>query len=62
MIKFENDCVGCPQGCIHCGRESVPYLCCDECECEYEELYEYNGEQLCEDCLLEHFNKITLED
>lgn len=26
---------------------------CDNCKCEVDELYLYNGEQLCKDCVLE---------
>lgn len=60
MTKYENDCVGCPQGCIHCGRDRTPYLYCDLCKDEAEYLYEYGDDELCEDCLLKQFNKITL--
>lgn len=31
MIRYENDCVGCPQGCIHCGRKHSPHIYCDIC-------------------------------
>ena len=60
MIKYENDCVGCER-CGHCGRDKTPYLYCDECHESYEELYNYDGEELCEHCLLEKFDKITLD-
>ncbi len=52
MRRYENDCVGCPQGCINCGRKSVLHLYCDRCEEEVETLYTIDGnEELCEDCL-----------
>lgn len=60
MLKYENDCVDCPQGCIQCGRNHTPHLYCDECGEDAEVLYDYDGEELCQECLLEHFNKITL--
>ena len=60
MIKYENECVGCPQGCIHCGRDKTQHLYCDKCGADCEELYNFLGEELCEECLLKTFEKITL--
>lgn len=60
MVKYENDCVGCPQGCIHCGNERVPYLYCDKCEKDAEELYKVDGEELCIDCLKQMFEKVEV--
>ena len=63
-IHFENDCVGCPQGCIHCGRDNTPYidLYCDECGEAFDELRDVEGEQLCDACLLGRYNLISAED
>ena len=65
MIKYEDECVGCPKemGCLGnaCPNRNVPHLYCDECEYEYDELYTCDGKELCEDCLKERFEKITLE-
>ena len=62
MIKFINECVGCPpeRGCLgeSCSNRHVPLLVCDECGCEPDELYIVDGEQICSDCLKEHFDKI----
>lgn len=64
MIFTERDnfCVGCPQGCINCGRNKdvrvLDYLQCDKCGSEANELYDVYGEQLCDDCALKQFNKI----
>lgn len=58
MIKFENDCVGC-EHCGCCGRDHVPYMYCDKCEAQVEELFITDDGQLCEDCLKESFEKIT---
>jgi len=54
MKRIENDCVGCPQGCIHCGRER-DYIVweCDECgELMYseDEVEEVDGKDFCSDC------------
>lgn len=63
-IEYSNDCVGCPQGCINCGRKHAKYvyLVCDECGEEFGELYKHNGQELCEGCLLEEFERITEDD
>ena len=64
MIKYENECVGCPTelGCMGnaCPNRDVPLLCCDKCGDDVERLYEYNGEELCVECLLDKFNVIEL--
>ena len=62
MIKYENECVGCPQGCIHCGRDKTQHLYCDRCGADCEELYVFDGEELCEDCLKDSLERITLFD
>ena len=62
MVEYENECVGCPQGCIHCGRDNTKHLYCDLCGADCEELYVLYGQELCEDCLLDSFDTITLED
>ena len=64
MIKYENECVGCPTelGCMGnaCPNRNVPHLYCDKCGDDVERLYEYNGEELCVECLLDKFNVIEL--
>ena len=55
MIKYENDCVGCPMGCINCGRKHTPYHYCDNCGEYIDETdkgYSEDGKnELCDDCL-----------
>lgn len=64
MIKYEDECVGCPpeMGCIGeaCIYRNVKHLYCDKCEEDCEELYVCDGKELCEDCLKRQFDKITL--
>lgn len=57
MKQIENDCVGCDLPCINCGRDKVEHFYCDKCG-EEETLYEYDGEELCEDCLLKAVPKV----
>ena len=55
MIKWEEEdnCVGCPQGCIQCGRKHQPVCVriCDNCGEEVEHLYKYDGEEWCMYCI-----------
>ena len=60
MVKYENECVGCGLPCIDCGRKNIKHLYCDKCGDDVETLYNFLGEELCEDCLLKTFEKITL--
>lgn len=59
MKVIENDCVGC-EYCIHCGATHAEYYYCDKCgDCfEPSELYCFEGEELCGDCLKEQFSTV----
>lgn len=65
MIKYENECVGCPKemGCLGniCPYKNIKRLYCDKCGEDCEELYNVDGEELCEECLLDCFAKITID-
>ena len=62
MITYEDECVGCPteMGCMGsaCPYRNVPHLYCDKCEEEVEKLYKYDGQEICEECLLKEFEVI----
>lgn len=66
MIRFEDQCVGCPteMGCLGsvCPHMNVPVLICDECHEYVDDLYWYDGEQICEDCLLNHFDRVEVDE
>lgn len=64
MVKYENDCCGCATEsypCLGdgCPNRHVPYYYCDKCgeEIPDDEIYEVDGEDLCEYCLKEMFKK-----
>ena len=66
MIKFENECCDCavpgyPCMGSACPNRKVPHLLCDRWGDDVEELYDYDGEELCKECLLDSFKKITLD-
>lgn len=55
MITVEDECVGClpSMGCLgsSCPYRSVEHKICDICENEVDTLYNFEGQQVCEDCL-----------
>ena len=59
MVRTESGCVDCGLPCkgIACPMYRVVVLECDRCHEEVEELYEVDGEDLCEDCLKDEFRK-----
>jgi hypothetical protein len=63
MKRIENECVGCTSLGMHClgigcpNREVLHYYC-DECEDECD-LYEYDGKELCIECIEKRLHKIT---
>lgn len=66
MIKYEDECVGCPKemGCLGdaCPNRNVPYYFCDDCgeELDPDEMYgDIEGEIFCEDCFKKRY-KIKL--
>lgn len=61
MISYENNCVGpCPMGCGGCTRKHQAVFTCDNCgESVYpDELWDYDGFELCEDCLKKMVPKV----
>ena len=62
MVDFRDECVSCDIPCISCGRKHVPVLTCDECGEEVEELYKYEGQELCEECVLESLEKVDINE
>lgn len=66
MRKFENECCGCatpgyPCLGVRCPRRRVEHFYCDKCESEAK-LYEYDGKELCAECLLEEFSVVDGSD
>lgn len=64
MIVYENDCCSCAVPGYPCTgkHKHVPHLHCDRCDADVEEVYDVDGEDICEECLLEMYEKKTLED
>lgn len=61
-LVYEDECVGCPKeiGCfgMACPNKRVPHHYCDECDSE-EQLYHYDGEELCIDCIEKRLDRVN---
>ena len=64
MVKYEDECCGCSaigKQCMgrSCPNLNVPHYYCDHCGdgLSYDEVYEVDGEELCEYCLKSLFKK-----
>ena len=64
MITYEDECVGCPteMGCMGnaCPNRNVPYLYCDKCNELVDDLYEWDDEQVCIDCIVKSLKKVEI--
>ena len=65
MMRIENDCVDCPKeiGCIEtaCPYKNVPHYYCDKCK-EETDLFHFEDEQLCIDCIKKRLEKVVYEE
>ena len=63
MKKKENECVSCGLPCLgnSCPNRNVIRFYCNRCE-EEDTLYYYDGEELCQNCLLEEFKIVEGSD
>ena len=62
MVKYENQCVGCTSMGLYCmgstcPNRRVPVCYCDKCGEEIGEIYDVDGEELCEECLKDMFRR-----
>lgn len=61
MKRIESACVSCGFPCLGraCPNYEVDRFYCDKCndEIDIDEVYEVDGDDLCEDCLKEMFRK-----
>ena len=60
LVKYENGCVDCGLQCTghHCPNYNVSHYYCDICN-EEAQLYVYNGQELCLECIESQLEKIN---
>ena len=66
MKKVVDECIGCKDIGVHCLGNSCRYrnvirFYCDRCK-EETTLYDYYGEELCQECLLKEFDIVEGSD
>ena len=65
MIRFENECVGCPPeiGCFgtSCPKRNVPHYYCDKCGNE-NKLYHWDDRELCSECVVGQLDVVEGSD
>lgn len=66
MVRHVNDCCNCSSDgypCIgdSCPRRNALEVECDKCGHLVDELWDYGGQELCEECLLKEIPKVRLE-
>lgn len=57
MLRYENLCNDCPNGCVNCGLKRVLVRRCDKCG-RAEQLYYFDDQELCLDCIEERLDKV----
>ena len=64
MIFYTNECCDCGLPCLYegCPYYKVKHFKCDFCKEENVKLYDYNGYEICEACLLKEFEVIEGSD
>lgn len=60
MVKYEDECVHCGDRCLgsSCPNLHVKHLYCDKCGEDVERLYDFDGKELCGDCVLKELEVI----
>ena len=59
MVSIENECVECGKPCFsECPYKAVKHYYCDHCGNETDKLYEFEGEELCLDCIIETLTEV----
>ena len=66
MITYEDECCGCATESYPCMGSACPnrnakHLYCDKCEQEVDDLYEWDGKQVCIDCIVKSLKKVEIE-
>lgn len=64
MIYYSSECCLCGLPCIYssCPHYRVKHFQCDYCGEEDVKLYHYDGDEICEDCLLKEFEVVEGSD
>ena len=66
MRVTESYCVGCPQGCIRCGRDKVTHYKCDSCDADNIDgetiIYKCEDGHFCAKCMVKRYLDDFIDD
>ena len=64
MINVESDCVDCGLECIYeaCPHYRVITYMCDDCGDEVNDLYHFEGQELCIDCIEHKLERVEYHE
>lgn len=60
MVRIESDCVDCGLPCLYesCPHYKIVVYECDDCGEEVDNLYHYDGQELCIDCIEHRIERV----
>lgn len=64
MIRVESDCCDCGLPCIKssCKYYEIIRYICDDCDDDVNELYYFDGKQLCVDCIVNKLERVEYDE
>ena len=66
MLAIENECVGCPSNmpCIYeaCRHYKTVHYYCDKCDEEADDLFKWNEEEWCLDCIINDLERVEYDE
>ncbi len=64
LIIIDSNCVDCGYPCRHeaCIYYKVIRYICDNCKEEQDDLYVFDGQELCAECILKQLEKVEYDD
>jgi hypothetical protein len=64
MIRVESDCVDCGLPCQYeaCPHYKVVRYICDDCDYEVDDLFLFDGQELCIDCVEPRLERVEYYD
>ena len=64
MVRVESDCCDCGLPCIgtSCKYYDIVTYICDHCNDHVNELYYFDGQQLCIDCITDRLEKVEYDE
>ena len=60
MVRLESDCVDCGLPCLYesCPHYQIAIYECDDCGCDARNIYYFDGQELCIDCIERRLERV----